>query len=47
MKITYGSNSEIKKYLKYTKFTKIESGLNDTIKWFNKFQNKKILVNFK
>lgn len=43
MLITYGSNKKILKKLGYKKFTSIEMGLKNTIKWFNSFKNKKFL----
>ena len=43
MLITYGSNKKILKKLGYKKFTSVEIGLKNTIKWFNSFKNKKFL----
>ena len=40
MDITFGSNSEIKKFVKIKKFTKIANGLTATIDWYNKFPKK-------
>ena len=47
MKITYGSNKKLIKYIKYKKFTKIKDGLNETIKWFEGFKNKNLFIKIK
>ncbi len=47
MKITFGSNKRLIKYIKYTRFTDIKNGLNETIKWFKEFKNKKLLIKIK
>ena len=47
MKITYGSNKKLIKYIKFQKFTNIENGLNKTIKWFKEFRNKNLFVKIK
>ena len=47
MKITYGSNKKLKKYINFKKFTNIEIGLNQTIKWFKKFQSKNLFIKTK
>tara|TARA_A100001015_G_scaffold52906_1_gene57974 strand:- start:1978 stop:2949 length:972 start_codon:yes stop_codon:yes gene_type:complete len=47
MKTTYGSNKNLSKYIKFKKFTKIKDGLDETIKWFEKFKNKNLLMKIK
>ena len=47
MKITYGSNKKILKYINFRSFTAVEDGLNETIKWFNKFKNKNLFIKIK
>ena len=47
MKITYGSNKKILKYINFRSFTEVEDGLNETIKWFNKFKNKNLFIKIK
>ena len=47
MKITYGSNKKLVKYTNFRSFTAIEDGLNETIKWFKKFKNKKLFIKIK
>ena len=47
MKITYGSNTELIKYIKFKKFTTIKNGLHETIKWFKKFNNKNLFIKIK
>ena len=39
---THGNNSKIKKFLKYKDYTKIETGILNTIKWFKKYKKIKI-----
>ena len=47
MKITYGSNKKLIKYINFKKFTNIKYGLKETIKWFQNFKNKKLLIKIK
>ena len=47
MKITYGSNRRLIKYINFKKFTDIKDGLNETIKWFKKFKNKNLFIKIK
>tara|TARA_B100000989_G_scaffold294780_1_gene274523 strand:- start:698 stop:1669 length:972 start_codon:yes stop_codon:yes gene_type:complete len=47
MKITYGSNTKLIKYIKFKKFTTIKNGLHETIKWFKKFNNKNLFIKIK
>jgi len=47
MKITYGSNKKLIKYIKFKRFTSIKYGLITTIKWFEEFKNKSLLVKTK
>ena len=47
MKITYGSNKNLSKYIKLKKFTNIKDGLYETIKWFKKFKNRNLLIKIK
>ena len=43
MKITYGSNKKLKKYINFRKFTKISHGLKKTITWYKNFKYKELL----
>ncbi len=47
MKITYGSNKRLIKYIKFKKFTAIKDGLNETLKWFKEFKNKSFFIKIK
>tara|TARA_B100001057_G_scaffold493954_1_gene589484 strand:- start:7101 stop:8072 length:972 start_codon:yes stop_codon:yes gene_type:complete len=47
MKTTYGSNKKLLKYIKFQKFTNIENGLSETIKWFKEFRNKNLFIKIK
>tara|TARA_B100001057_G_scaffold10449_1_gene9916 strand:+ start:7193 stop:8164 length:972 start_codon:yes stop_codon:yes gene_type:complete len=47
MKITYGSNKKLMKYINFKKFTNINDGLIKTIKWFQEFKNKNLLIKIK
>ena len=47
MKITYGSNKKLIKYIKFRKFTDFKDGLNETIKWFKEFKNKNLFIKIK
>ncbi len=47
MKITYGSNIKLMKYINFKKFTNIKDGLNETIRWFKKFKNKSLFIKIK
>ncbi len=47
MKITYGSNDKLIKYIKFKNFTAIKDGLKETIKWFNEFKNKSLFIKIK
>ena len=40
---SFGSNKKIVKELKLKKFTKLEKGLRNTIKWFNKYNIQKLI----
>ena len=37
----------ILKYINFRSFTAVEDGLNETIKWFNKFKNKNLFIKIK
>ena len=43
MKITYGSNKYLLKFIDFKKFTTINEGLRKTINWYKKFKYKKLL----
>ena len=43
MKITYGSNRHLLKFIEFKKFTTINEGLRKTIHWYKKFKYKKLL----
>ena len=43
MKITYGSNKYLLKFIDFKKFTTINQGLRKTIDWYKKFKYKKLL----
>lgn len=43
MQVTYGSNKNLLKNIKKFKFTSINTGLNNTINWFENFKNKEFL----
>ena len=43
MKITYGSNKYLLKFIDFKKFTTIKEGLRKTINWYKKFKYKKLL----
>ena len=43
MKKTFGDNSLLKKYVKFKKFTDINVGIKNTVKWYNNFKQKNIL----
>ena len=43
MKITYGSNKYLLKFINFKKFTSINEGLSKTINWYTKFKYKKLL----
>jgi UDP-glucuronate 4-epimerase len=47
MKITYGSNKKLLDYIKYKKFTSIEDGIKQTIKWYKNFPQKKLFTTYK
>ena len=47
MKITYGSNKKLIKYINFKKFTNIKDGLNETVKWFQDFKNKSLFIKIK
>ena len=40
---TYGNNNLLRKYVKFKKFTSIRVGVKKTVKWYNNFEQKKIL----
>ena len=43
MKKTYGDNKLLKKTINFKKFTTIENGIQKTLNWYKKFNNKNIL----
>ena len=43
MKITYGSNKHLLKFINFKKFTSFKDGLRETINWYKKFKHKKFL----
>jgi UDP-glucuronate 4-epimerase len=43
MKITYGSNKHLLRFINFKKFTSINEGLKRTINWYKKFKYKKLL----
>jgi UDP-glucuronate 4-epimerase len=43
MKITYGSNKYLLKFINFKNFTSINHGLRKTINWYKKFKYKKLL----
>ncbi len=43
MKKTFGDNSLLKKYVKFKNFTDIQIGIENTVRWYNNFSQKKIL----
>ena len=47
MKITYGSNKKLLEYINFKKFTSIEDGIKQTIKWYKKFPQKKLFTTYK
>ena len=42
MEITYGSNTNLKKFVKINNFTNIYFGLKKTIEWYNEFPKKNL-----
>ena len=47
MKVTFGSNKKLMKYINFKKFTSIQDGLSETVKWFQKFKNKNLFIKIK
>jgi len=43
MKITYGSNKHLLKFINFKKFKPFKDGLKETINWYKKFKYKKLL----
>jgi UDP-glucuronate 4-epimerase len=41
---THGSNKELITFFKFRKFSSLDHGLKETIKWFNAYKNKKELI---
>jgi UDP-glucuronate 4-epimerase len=41
---THGSNKKLKSFFKYTKFSSLDYGLKETIKWFDFYKDKKELI---
>ena len=43
MKITYGSNKKLLKFINFKKFMPFKDGLRETINWYKNFKYKKLL----